>query len=283
MSLSTSLSNDPIVKRRQLLVGYWYESDEHKHAEKPHMDESYIKKAIGSIYVDPMPSHLGDEHLVRSLFVENDGDKIVRMFPMFSKLPDMNLRISIAGKSGSGKSFFTGQVLRQLLKVEKRPVYLISKVVEDKNLDFIKGIVRVDIYKPIFLQMLSSDFAGSYVVFDDIDTINDDLVRKHAAKLRDDMLQTGRHDDIDIINVGHRVLGGHATRQVINECTHIVFFPHGQPQQFFNYFRNYQHFSEKDIDRHLRAYTQNYNEGRFVVWHCNNPPYLLTQKSINLI
>lgn len=134
----------------------------------------------------------------------------------------------VSGPSGSGKSHFASNWIKEYKKQFKdNDFYIFSSVDEDKPLDKLKPI-RIDIDADLIEDPLEPDeIENSVVLFDDTDTIMNKYLKIWVANFRDSLLQTGRHHNIKLVVTTHVLLNYKATQNVINEATHIVFFPRG--------------------------------------------------------
>jgi hypothetical protein len=146
--------------------------------------------------------------------------------PSFGDLPD---RYYICGASGSGKSYFLAQYLKNYRKVyPEKTIFLISDQKEDKVIDDIEVIrepLNTLITNPEIEDEILETYKDSIVVFDDIDSIADRKVAVNVNTLKDAILKRGRHYKITCIITSHLTTAGHISRVVLNEATHIVVFP----------------------------------------------------------
>ncbi len=157
----------------------------------------------------------------------------------------------IAGPSGSGKSHFAGNYIRELHR--GRPdmrVILISKIEGDKAFDGIpcqKIIIdRVFIDTP----PAASSFKNCIVVFDDIENLADVKAAKAAKALRDELLESGRHYGTYVLTTAHQVSNYKESRIVLNECTSVTIFPGAMSTQHLSYFLGkYFGFSKEQIKK----------------------------------
>ena len=134
----------------------------------------------------------------------------------------------VSDMSGSGKSFYTAEYLKQYHKKwPQRDVFLFSSIDEDKCLDSLKFLKRVDIKKKEFLEMELSakDFPGCCVVFDDCDVLTSKPIKKQVFLILDSILQTGRHHKTTCVFTSHCACNGLQTKIVLNEATSITVFP----------------------------------------------------------
>lgn len=147
----------------------------------------------------------------------------------FQVLPKAKGRecIYITGASGSGKSYFVKMYCKEYKrKFPDNEIYLFSTIDQDESLDEIKPkrVIMDDtlISDPISVE---HDLKNSAVIFDDIDSMQDKKKRAAVMKVLDEALQTGRHWNCTVILTFHTPSDRNATRMMLNECSHFVFFP----------------------------------------------------------
>ena len=139
----------------------------------------------------------------------------------------------IAGQSGSGKTYYTKLVVKELLKQKPDiPVYLFSPFDEDESLDEINP-QRVEIGMDLVTDPIDpKELKNSCVIFDDIDSIKLKTkketreVKEAIHMLLHQCLEIGRHYNIDVIQTNHLLCNGNETKRILNESHHITFFPH---------------------------------------------------------
>ena len=142
--------------------------------------------------------------------------------------PDTERQILyITGASGSGKSTYTKNYIKQYKKMyPKRPVYLFSALKEDESLDEINP-ERIVIDDSLVEQpLLAEDFKDSCVIFDDTDCISNKKHREAVNNILGEILETGRHFNTTCILTFHLATGGRDTRRILNEAHSVVYFPH---------------------------------------------------------
>ncbi len=144
--------------------------------------------------------------------------------------------ILVGGLSGSGKSTWVSHYVQRYLKMKPdAKVWLFSKVDEDPALDVIEGLMRVKCDESLLPdeeseeEPLSSESFGedSIVIFDDTEALADPKVDKAVHRLRDDLVNTGRQYGIIVISAVHSLLNHKRTREILQENTHLVYFPMG--------------------------------------------------------
>ncbi len=151
------------------------------------------------------------------------------LYPLPQKFESGSEHGYVAGPSGSGKSFYVGNYIEMFKKQHKGAnVWVFSRVEEDKALDKhnVKRIILDDgiLEDPIDPAELSEG-KPTLVIFDDIDTIRDKDIREETLRLRDDILETGRHDNITSISTNHLIMDYKKTRTLLNEVKFVTIFP----------------------------------------------------------
>jgi len=146
----------------------------------------------------------------------------------FQVLPDPELERTIsfvAGRSGSGKSHYTGALLKEYKKIYvDNPIYVFSMKKSDPALDKL-GVERIMIDQSLIDDPLKlEDFEDSMLVFDDIDVLEGKL-RKAVYNIMEQGLEIGRSMHVSMIVTNHLLTNGKDTRRLLNEAQYISFFP----------------------------------------------------------
>jgi hypothetical protein len=192
---------------------------------------------------------------------------------------DGSERIYIAGPTESGKSTYAHDFIREYLKIyPKNKFYLFSRLKNDDVLDDLKP-KRVKIDERMITQPIQpSEMDNSIVLFDDIDTIPDKKIAEATRKLRDDLLETGRHENITTVSTAHQLMNYKSSRTLLNESSSITFFPRsGSSYHIDRLLKIYCGLGKKDI------YTIMNLPSRWVTIHKNYPLYVLYEKGAFLI
>lgn len=158
--------------------------------------------------------------------IELDENQFTQLTPS-NKERDV---LYITGSSGSGKSYFTLQYLKEYeQKYKKNPVYLFSSLKEDATLDKFKKLKRVNIFSDEFLneQFDINDFQDSLVIFDDTDCLRNKSLKMKIQGLLNIILETGRHTRTSCIYTSHLPAKGQETKTILNEAHNITFFTQG--------------------------------------------------------
>jgi len=170
--------------------------------------------------------------------------------PLKYKKSNHNNRVYISGQSGSGKSTFTAKYIKYAEHILKpKEFYLFSRVPEDKPLDALDPNRIITDKKLLLDPYTTEDLEKSIVLFDDVDTISNKFVKKYIQDLRADILEVGRHYDVNIISTSHMLMNGAETKKLINEATMVVIFPRTLSSYHRNrFYQVYQGLSKKQIE-----------------------------------
>ena len=173
----------------------------------------------------------------------------------FEVIPNKNFveKVLICGVSGSGKSTFAAQYVKNYLKLKENrnnPFYIVSSVDEDEVLDRLEP-ERLDVDELASEGMPLDDLENSIILFDDIGTIQPKGVRKAIEGMRDNIAECGRHTKTSLVNVSHLITNHHESRRMLNEATSIVLFPKSNMRAIKKYLAEYQSFDKDLINRCL--------------------------------
>ena len=185
------------------------------------------------IYVEP-----DDNKKVKKRFDSlelGDGEEFVP-FPNYKANREV---LYTAGKSGSGKTYYTKQYVCELIKERRKKnkdyeVFIFSPFDEDVSLDEdIPDLRRIKIDMDLVDDPIDpKEFQDCCVIFDDIDSIKLKS-KKETNEIKDaiktlllQLLNIGRHYNVDVCITNHLLYDGHNTKPVLNEAHRIVFFPH---------------------------------------------------------
>ena len=157
-------------------------------------------------------------------------DKKESFFPAIHDWDEdnMNQRIYVTGKSGSGKSyhFIRPYIEHYHKKFPKNDVYLFSSKLEDPALDDLKYLKRVDIDEDILENPVDiRQLKNSLLVFDDIEDFKHKKLTKEILRLLEEVLKNGRSMNIYCVYTHHQPTDYKNTRLQLFESTGIVIFP----------------------------------------------------------
>ena len=245
-------------------------------------DKKTLEKAIAE-NLEPENEELVDKYYKIVEQIEDQKKKgfVLRSGGKLQPLPNFNRieKIYISGISGSGKSTFASNFIKEYKTVKrKNEFFVISNVDADDVLDKLKPI-RIDLEDEDSLsETRSDDFYDSIVLFDDTDTISNGMVRKFVQHLRDDILECGRHYNTTVVAVSHVLQNYQATRKLLNEATTVVFFPKvGSNNHNYKFLKQHCLYDENTIRRLLNL------NSRWVALYRTHPNYVIYEKGVFLI
>jgi hypothetical protein len=208
-----------------------------------------------------------------------------KLFP----LVDLNSRqvAYIAGPSGSGKSTYASNLAKKYEKLyPDNFIYLFSRVIHDPVFEsgFKKKPVRIEINDDLIkrpIDIMSHLKGGALVIFDDIDSIHDDKLKKEVIKLETDILEMGRHNNIYVICCNHLINPNERKfgRTILNEAHTFTFFPKsGSTYQISYCLRKYF-----GLDNKLINYLLNFSKSRWVTISKSYPMYVLWEYGAGIL
>jgi hypothetical protein len=212
------------------------------------------KSAVVSKYLQKNKEPEDEEmkSVYKSIKKEGSKDVILKQ-GTFVPIPDIHRERNsyyIFGPAGSGKSYFTSSVLKQWAKLNpKGEIFLFSQLFEDPILDKIPHLKRIDVNTladdPVDVYDIPE---GSFVVFDDVDSIQNKKVLEAIEALESSIHQIGRKLHINIIKTSHLGSNGLKTRLVLSESQYIVVYPSsGSWHQIQYILKTYVGLSNKDL------------------------------------
>lgn len=150
---------------------------------------------------------------------------------LFEQIPSLEDRvIYIAGPAGSGKSTYSGKYIANYLRIYPHAKFIVfSRLDEDKALDWLKPH-RVQITNDLIenpIEIKSEIDQDSIILFDDIDTIQEKKLQLAVNKLKQDILEIGRHYNIRIVVTSHLINPNEraSARTLLNEMNTLTIFP----------------------------------------------------------
>jgi len=166
--------------------------------------------------------------------------KLTKDVDVFQLIPSDRERdiLYITGQSGSGKSWFAKNYINEYKKVHpKNEIYLFSSISEDESIDSIKGLKRVDINDPDFIEedIELDEFKNSLVIMDDTDCIRNKKIKLKIDGILNMILETGRHANISVIFTSHLACAGNDTKRILNEAHSITIFPKSMGNKTLKY------------------------------------------------
>lgn len=217
---------------------------------------------------------------------EEKKHKIVRGKPIryidvrdgvFQQMPSDTVRVMyVAGPSGSGKSTYTADYSFLFQKIyPDSKIILFSRVHSDpalEGLDYKRVVLTEDLVEnPLQIEEVEE---GSLVIFDDIDTISNEELRKSLFNFQGQILEIGRHRNVKCIITSHLINGNDKkqTRTIMNEAHSVTIFPKaGSLYHIKYYLKQYFGLSVKQINAIVAL------ESRWVTLFKSYPQIVLTQ------
>lgn len=197
-------------------------------------------------------------------------------------LPNPKIRevLYVTGPSGSGKSHYSGNYIKEYLKMKKNQnndYFVLSSVKSDQVLDKYNPI-RIPIDNELVNDPLTiDDFVDSIIVFDDISTISN---KKHSYcvnSIKDDLLEQGRHSNTTMVITSHLMSDYKSTRKILNESTSVTFFPRsGSTYQIKQFLKVYGGLEPWQIKKILKL------PSRWITLYKTYPCYIIYEKGVFL-
>lgn len=185
-----------------------------------------------------------------------------------------------AAPSGSGKSYWVAKYAKQYNKLfPENKVFLFSKVDGDVSLKGINNLVKIDLdYQLVDDPIDATELADSLVIFDDTDTIKDKEIRTSINELKEDLLETGRHNSTYVLITSHLITNYKETRTVLNESHLITVYPSsGSSYQIKYVLRQYFGMSNEDIAKLFKL------NSRWITVKKNYPQLVMSEHKVYLL
>lgn len=182
--------------------------------------------------------------------------------------------VFIVGRSGSGKSTFAANFAKQYqLKHKDNPILLVSPKQDDPAFDGL-NLSRIKLDNNTFIddKITVDEVSDSLIIFDDIEGISDDDIRKEVYKFRDDILVLGRSKKVSCMAISHLMTKGVETRIPLTESEFVVFFPGGGLlQQITRFLKIYLGLDKAKISKILDI------QSRWVCIHTFAPLFVISE------
>lgn len=221
------------------------------HLEPIQLDE--LKKSLENITEPETDSLVNIYYKVLNILRDTNKRLVLRGKASLFPLPEegKSERVYICGISGSGKSYFAGEYIKQYLRIHKKNNFLLtSQIEEDAVLDKLEPD-RISPDELLEDGVKLEEVKDSIWLFDDIFSLENKKDRLDMISIVDNLAETSRHDNISLVITSHLISTGQTSRRVLNEATKIVLFPRNNKKQIKYFLDKYEFFKKDDIDRIL--------------------------------
>jgi len=221
------------------------------HLEPIQLDE--LKKSLETITEPETDSLVNIYYKILNTLRDTNKRLVLKGKASLFPLPEegKSERVYICGISGSGKSYFAGEYIKQYLRIHKKNNFLLtSQIEEDAVLDKLEPD-RIPPEELLEDGVELEEVKDSIWLFDDIFSLENKKDRLDMISIVDNLCETSRHDNISLVITSHLISTGQTSRRVLNEATKIVLFPRNNKKQIKYFLDKYEFFKKDDIDRIL--------------------------------
>ena len=205
-------------------------------------------------------------------------------------IQDQREYVYIVGPSGIGKSSFSSDLAEMYHRCFPRnKIYLISTKKEDKYFDRHDYITRIEL-DPSFLEgepLKPKDFKDSLVIFDDWTQLpsrekgqkkDTKIMREVLFELRDNLAETGRSENVYIIETVHLGMDYKDTRVPLNEADSFVIYPKlGTSRQNRRLLEEYIGLENEQIKKIMNM------DSRWVFIKNRHPRYVVSEHEVYIL
>jgi hypothetical protein len=187
----------------------------------------------------------------------------------------------VSAPAGAGKSTYSASLAKEYNKIfPNNPILVLSRLPEDKVIDSIPGVKRMLINEEMLNDPIdpNTEMKNCMVIFDDIDTIRDKALREEVQRLREDIMEIGRHESTYCVSTSHMLLNYKQSRGLINESHRVTIFPDFTSSHHIErYLKEYAGLSPQNIEvvKNLPS--------RWVTVQQKGPRFLLYEKGAILL
>ena len=172
-----------------------------------------------------------------------------KLFPLPN--PSKAERVYVCGISGSGKSHFSAEYIKQYLKINKGNDFLLTSQIDcDDVLDKLEPN-RITPEEVMEEGVDLDDIKDSIWCWDDIFSYPTKTGRTELIQILDNLCETSRHTNTSLVITSHLISNGVVSRRVLNETTKLVMFIKSNAKNIYYYLENYEKWDKDSIKRLL--------------------------------
>lgn len=182
---------------------------------------------------------------------------------------DFDGHVYISGATGAGKSYF----IRKMVDKDKKGRRCVLFTDLDKEDPAYEGMNYVKYNKdgPYNNEWLKKNQANKIMIFDDVQ-YNDEV-----NEYRDKLLEKGRHLNIIVVCVNHKLQDYWSSKVPLNECRYVVCFPCSNRGSAAKFIKSELELNKHRVDNILSKVC---DEGRHMIVHRFSPNFIAGTKSI---
>jgi len=178
----------------------------------------------------------------------NKNEKISLITP--SK--DSRVVLYVVGMSGSGKSYWSANYIKEYQKKNKaNKVFIISPITDDESINSIKNLERINPNSVNFMNEPPplSYFQDGLIICDDIEAYGKKTLNRVMA-LINAVLTTGRHMNISLLFLSHTATNGAMSKIILTEAHGLIIFPQNMSGKASRYLLdNYYGLNKHQIEK----------------------------------
>lgn len=177
--------------------------------------------------------------------------------------------VYISGATGAGKSYF----IRKMVDKDKlgRKCVLFTDLEKEDPAYQGMNYVKYSEKGPYNTEWLRKNQDNKIMIFDDVQ-YNDEI-----NSYRDKLLEKGRHHNILVICVNHKLQDYWSSKVPLNECRYVVCFPCSNRGSAAKFLRSELELNKQKTENIL---TKVCEEGRHMIVHRFSPNFIAGTKSI---
>lgn len=172
-----------------------------------------------------------------------------------TKEEPMPNKVFLAGAGLSGKSYLARKLAEDYaLQYPDNKIVLISWVENDKNLNektLGKNFIRLNIDENILADPIDiKDFHDKLIIMDDIEHFENPYIVKELMRVRNSIVNAGRHNNTDLLCCRQVLMDSKNTRDLLNGVPNIIVFPHSSSRyQLKNYLLKYMMLDSNTVNK----------------------------------